>query len=118
MPEALAFLAPAWVLIKYVAVISFPVLGWLCNWLFNKLKEHEHNVEKIKDETSQLEKDLNKETTELRERIIKLESTAVTTEQQRQMLREYSADMEERFEGKINDLKEFMKELFAQMSKK
>ena len=116
--EAFGFLAPAWIVIKYIAFFCVPILGWLCNWLFGKLKDHERNVEKLKDETFKLEKELNKEATELRERIIKLESTAVTTEQQRQMLREYSADMEERFEGKINDLKEFMKELFSQLSKK
>lgn len=115
MPE---MLGGAFIVLKYVFLVCVPVLGWLWTMFWNRQKDQDRAVDKLKDDSIKLEKEFSKESNELRERIIKLESTAVTTEQQRQMLREYSADMEERFESKMNDLKEFMKELITQLSKK
>lgn len=107
----LAFLAPAISVLKVLFSAAIPVLSILWTVFWNKQQKQDKAIDDLEKENSRLEKELQKEATDIRERIIKLESTAVTDKQLSQLLKEMTKDMEDRFESKITDLKDFITQI-------
>jgi predicted nucleic acid-binding OB-fold protein len=110
-PEVIAWLGPAFTVLKWLGVAAVPLLSLLWTMFWNKQLKQDATIEKLKEDKVYIEKELQRETTELRERIIKLESTSVTNEQLRVLLKDVTRDMEERFGDQIRELKEFMTQL-------
>jgi len=107
----LAFLAPAISVLKVLFYTSVPILSFLWNVFWQKQQKQDRAIEELEKEKARLEKELQKEAADIRERIIKLESTAVTDKQLSQLLKEMTRDMEDRFESKIVDLKDFITQI-------
>lgn len=114
-PEFISFFAPILPYLQGFFYIAVPAFGYAWKMFWDKQRKQDEEILNAYKKIATAEKEAQQEISTLKERLVRLELTAVSKDYLNQMMKNMADDMERRISNNISDLKADIKDFIKEV---